>query len=224
MKVMTSVKRGFVILSALLIAMLMVVVVITVCEDKEPEVTIPVMEAQAIGQRPLVPYLVYLETEDLEADEWCVLVDLSDYGNFPHARTNVINLKQIQHGGVLSETTHWDIRFGVVITVGTTLSQVEWFHTDHRLRTTQWHWVWDLPEHGLSLEINGAGDALQNVASVEYTVTNAITTSTNMCSPVKVADSVTTTIGIGDLIVYFEETEASGYLDHSTINVAYNTE
>lgn len=190
--------------------------------EDEPVITMGPITTQAIAG-PKVPYYAFLETKDIVTPTWYLLVDLSDATNYPHVGTTSINLKQIQHSGVLSNATHWDIKFGVVITVGTTNSLIKWIHTDHRVRTTQYHWNWDLPEHGLDLSIKNE-EELRFVASVETTNTAFITTSTAISSPVEAAGAVTTTAGIGDLIMYVEEVGPSGHISHTSVGISYNTQ
>lgn len=176
-----------------------------------------------IGPRPLVPYLAFLEVDDLTASTWYVLVDLDDNTNFPHFRTNTAVLKQLHYTGVLSDATHWDIKFGVVITMGDAASLVDWFHTSHRVRTTQFDEKWTLPEHGLNLYVNTTGEKLWFMASSEYTTTMAVTTTTALESPVTETDVVTTYAEVGDIIMYIEEIDAGGQMDCS-VGVSYGTE
>lgn len=188
--------------------------------SEEPEV-IGGFEIQSAV--PRIPYFAYLEIADLEASTWYILVDLSDEENFPHVGTTVINLKQLNYTGVLSEATHWDMHFGVVGELGDSTTYVEWFHVAHRVRNTQFDEKWTLPEHGLNLALDSS-DELRFVATTEFTNTAAVTTTTALESPVTESGVVTTTAGDGDLILYVEEIESGGYFEHLSLGVAYDTE
>lgn len=177
----------------------------------------------AIGPRPLVPHFAFLEVDDLTASTWYSLVDLSDVTNFPHIGTNSIVLKQLHYTGVLSAAGHIDLKFGVVITMGDEASLVKWFHTSHRVRTTQFDEKWTLPEHGLNLYVNETAEELRFVATTEYTTTVAITTTTALESPVTESDVITTYADVGDLILYIEEIDAGAHADFS-VGTAYSTE
>ncbi len=182
-------------------------------------------EAEAGIVGPRVPFYTFLEVCDLTADGWYSLVDLDDNANFPHFLTNNIVLKQLHYTGVLSETGHWDLRFGVVITVEDTGSGIEWFHTSHRVRNTQFDTGITLPEHGLNLYVNETTEKLGFVATTEYTSTAAITTTTALESPVTETDVITTYVEVGDIIMFVEEAAGTGDpgIDLS-IGVAYDTD
>lgn len=181
------------------------------------------VEAAVVG--PRVPYYSFLEIQDLDVSRWYVLVDLDDRANWPHAVTNTAVLKQINYTGVLSEADHWDLKFGVVITMGDDASLINWFHTSHRIRDTQFDIDLSLPEHGLNLMVNETDEDLWFVASKEYTTTVAITASTALTSPVMVAGVITTYAEVGDIILYVEEVEAAADpgIDLS-VGVAYDTD
>ena len=180
--------------------------------------------AAAIGPRPNIPFYTFLEIEALEASTWYSLVDLDDRTNFPHFNTNSAVLKQIRYSGVLSAATNWNVNFGVVIPIGDGGCLIDWIHSFHRVRSTQFETEWDLPEHGLSLLVNTTGDELWFAATKEYTVTAAITTTTALESPVTESNVITTYAGIGDIIMYVEEVESGGYFEHLSVGTAYNTE
>lgn len=186
------------------------------CLDRAQDVPIA---AQSIGERPLVPFEAFVSVSDLEASKWYILVDISDNTNYPHARTNSINLKQLSHTGVLSNTTHWDVKFGVAGTVLTTGVYIEWIHIGHRVRNTQYHWDWALPEHGLNLAVKSDG-TLWNVASAAVTTTALITSSTVLST----AGTYSNTVGVGDLVLFVEEVESGGYFDHLSAGALYGTE
>jgi len=170
-----------------------------------------------------VPYHTFLEIEDLQASTWYVLVDLSDATNFPHARTNSINLKQVDYTGVLSDTTEWDVHLGVVGEVTTSTAHIRWIRIDHHVRNDQIETMWVLPEHGLNLTLK-VTDTLMFVASVAYTDTAAVTTTTVLESPVTESGVVTTVAAAGDLVLFIEEVEAGGTIEHLSTGVSYDTQ
>lgn len=213
------------IMLALALALAFAVLGVVLCGKQNMELAedVVVVETQATSGRQKVPYYAFLEVDDLTASTWYSLVDLSDATNFPHFRTSEIILKQLHYTGVLSDVTHMDLKFGVVITIGDEASLIRWFHTSHRLRATQFDEKWTLPEHGLNLYADETAEELRFVATTEYTTTVAITTTTALESPVTEADVVTTTADVGDLILYIEEIDAGAHADFS-IGTAYNTE
>jgi len=61
------------------------------------------------------------------------------------------------------------------------------------------------------------------VATEEYTLTVAVTTTTALESPVTEAGVITTYAEVGDIIMYVEEVDAGGHIDLS-VGVAYDTQ
>lgn len=181
-----------------------------------------VVESQALAG-PKVPYYAFLDIEDLETSTWYSLVDLDNRTNFPHYRANSVVLKQLHYTGVLSDALHFDVRFGVVITMGDDASLIDWFHVSHRVRATQFDEKWTLPEHGLNLYVNTTNEDLGFVATKEYTTTVAVTTTTALESPVTESGVVTIYAEVGDIIMYVEEVDAGGHIDLS-VGVAYDTQ
>lgn len=216
---MKKYHRGMTVLLALFMGLALSLMVIGLFEIQDTEL------AQAAVVGPRVPYYSFLEIQDLDVSRWYVLVDLDDRANWPHAVTNTAVLKQINYTGVLSEADHWDLKFGVVITMGDDASLINWFHTSHRIRDTQFDTDLNLPEHGLNLMVNETDEDLWFVASKEYTTTVAITASTALTSPVMVAGVITTYAEVGDIILYVEEVEAAADpgIDLS-VGVAYDTD
>jgi len=217
----TSGKRGLVTLFLIALAVVMAMLSLMGAGAERVEAVSDVAPVMQVG--PKVPYLSFLTVSDLEVDKWYVLIDLDDAANSPHARTGSINLKQIVQAGVLSEATHWDIQFGVVGTVSTSTTHIEWIHRDHRVRSTQWHTNWFLPEHGINLTVRDDG-TLMFVATASYTDTVFITSSTSLSSTISSGGVVTTTPEVGDLIMFVEEIETGGYLTHLSVGVLYNTQ
>jgi hypothetical protein len=209
---MTKIQR----IALMLAIALFAVASLVGCLAREPEELVTI---QSIGNRPLVPCEAFVEVNELDTDKWYILIDISDNANYPHARTGSINLKQLSHTGVLSETTHWDIKFGVVGSVNITETYVEWIHIDHRVRTTQFHWDWTLPEHGLNLAVKSDG-TLWNVATVAVTTATGITTTT----PISTAGIYSNNVGIGDLIMFVEEIDPGGFIKHLSVGALYGTE
>lgn len=179
--------------------------------------------APQVAVRPLAPYFAHLDVVGVAADTWYILVDLSDSTNFPHYRTNNIVLKQLGYTGVLSEATQFDVRFGVVGSVDNTETYVEFFHTMHGLRTTQFDERWTLPEHGLNLYVS-SDDTAYFVATREITTTVAVTTTTVLDSPVYESGVVTPTVGVGDIVMYLKEVVVADNAIDISVGVAYDTE
>lgn len=177
----------------------------------------------AIGPRPLAPCLSHISMEDQDETGWFLLVDVSDNKNYPHYSTNVIILKEIAYTGLLTAATHWDVSFGIIGEVGDSNTYVEFFYTTCRNKIAQFDEKWVVPEHGLSMRVL-SDDTLQFVASMEYTSTTAITTTTIMSSPVTLSDVISPVAGIGDLVMLVHEREAGGYLEHLSVGIFYGTE
>jgi len=214
--------RWLTILLALALALAALSAVLGALGTAKPDdmVELPPIEAQALAG-PKVPYYAFLDVEDLEASSWYSLVDLDDRTNFPHYQINSAVLKQLHYTGVLSDATHWDLQFGVVCAISDNGADVEWFHTSHRVRATQFDEKWTLPEHGLNLVVTS--EKIQFVATEEYTLTVAVTTTTALESPVTEAGVITTYAEVGDIIMYVEEVDAGGHIDLS-VGVAYDTQ
>jgi len=176
------------------------------------------VEPQAVvSNRPLTPYLCSLETE-VDADAWFLLVDLSDRVNYPHVRTDRIILKSIRIAGDLSDAKHWHWQVGVVTAVDAAGTDVEWLMGGARNRLAQFDERWELPEHGLSLEvINGTVDSL---ATNMVTTTVEITTGTYLSTCLTISGTLP---GVGDLILHLDEISDTATLDFF-ITTGYDTE
>ena len=214
------------VLLALIVGLVSTLVVVGLFEMQNAELAddVVVMESQAVVG-PKVPYYAFLEIEDQTASTWYVLVDLDDRTNFPHYQTNSAILKQLSYTGVLSEADHWDMRFGVVCALSDNGADVKWFHTAHRVRNTQFDASLELPEHGLNLVVDTSDEDLQFVATKEYTLTTAITTTTALESPVTESGVITTFAEVGDILMYVSEDDGAPDpgIDLS-VGVAYDTD
>lgn len=188
---------------AFLVAMVLVVGLVT-CVASTPCPV--VVETQAVTNRPLTPYLTYLESQD-DADTWYILVDLSDHTNYPHVHTNRIILKSLRFAGDLGEAARWHYSVGVVTAVGDAATDIEWIWGGACVDVTQFDERWQLPEHGLSLSVVSA--SLDRVATFETTSTASVTTTTEISTTV----GVTGTVGVGDLILFMDEISNTTTID-----------
>lgn len=209
-------------LTTMLVAMLLLVIlaVIMLSSCKTTLESEEQIDVQGIGKRPLTPYLTsyFAEVDD---DAWAILIDLDDRANWPHVLTNKIILKQVQIGGDLSDVAHWHNCIGVVTDIATDGVDIEWIYSSVRVRANQFDFDWTLPEHGLSLSV--VGDTLDRVLTSELTTTVAITSGTNLPSPLGAADVVTVTAEVGDLILFTQETITGSTL-HLFVETSYDTE
>lgn len=171
---------------------------------------------QSIGTRPLVSCLAYYE-ESITADRFVILVDLSDNTNYPHYKTNSIIIKSLRVSGNLSAAMKWHYNVGVVTAVTTSTTTIEWIHGAPIYRSMFFDERWQLPEHGLSLEV--ASGELARVATLEVLSTGVITSSTEISTTV----AVTGVVGVGDLILYTNEISDTATLD-LVVSVEYDTE
>ncbi len=208
-------ERFLVLLAALVIALGLVAVLVG-CLAETP---VPPVEgdfsAQAVGLRPLTPYLTHLYTE-VSTDTWYVLVDLSDTTNYPHIHTNSIVLKSLHYAGDLGTATHWDWNVGVVVTTNITTTSLEWIMRAPRNRLAQFDESWMIPEHGLNLLVEN--ETLPFVGTI-VSETNAITSSAILTG----SAYITGTIGVGDLILYLDEAADNVEL-HFAMCTMYDTE
>ena len=178
-----------------------------------------VVEAKPEAQyvRPHVPYLVHYRADEATEDQWGIIIDLSDYTNYPHHNTNRIILKSLQVNGVLTDTEKWQLSLGVVVTSTATGTGVQWIHENTRYTATQFDYDWTLPEHGLNLMVSS--DTLPFVFTTEVTATTTITSGTVITA----TSSVTATVGVGDLIGFVDEIEDGASL-YVSVDVGYDTE
>lgn len=202
----------------ILLALLMGILLAS-CLDTppEPEGEIAV---QASYSRPLVPYATHYYAEASE-DHWAILVDLDDATNYPHIQTNQIVLKRLQFAGALSSAKEWETYVGVATSVATTGVNIEWLHCATRLTATQFDYDWELPEHGLNLEV--VSDDLLYVLTGEVTTTTSITSETHLPSPYGTAAAVTVTVEAGDLVLFMREVVTDATL-HLYVDTMYHTE
>ena len=174
------------------------------------------VEIQAIGRRPLTPYMAYYFA-DASADTWVILVDLSDRVNYPHVLTNKIILKSLHYAGDLDAAMYWHIQVGVVTAVTTATTDIEWIYGAFKTEDAQFDERWQLPEHGLSLSVVNA--SLDRVATFETVSTAVITSSTEISTTI----GVTGTVEVGDLILFTEEISDTAILNLD-MNIGYDTE
>ena len=207
-------KYGKVLLTVIL-AMLLVISVVVGC-DRKAEPVEGDFSAQAVGLRPLVPYLAYYE-ETLSADKWVILIDLSDRANYPHVHTSRIILKSLRYAGDLNAAKRWRWEVGVVTAVTTATTDIEWIAGGERVTAVEFDERWQLPEHGLSLSV--VGGSLDRVATLEVVSTSSVTSTTELSTTV----GVTGTVGVGDLILHTDEITNTGLL-HFTVSAGYDTE
>jgi len=202
------------ILLSVLLASLLLVGVVVGCVRKPAPVGGD-FGAQAVGLRPLSPYLTHLYTE-VTTDTWYVLVDLSDTTNYPHIHTNSIILKSLHYAGDMASATHWDWNVGVVTAIATNTTNIEWVTGGVRTKAAQFDERWQLPEHGLNLLVSGG--VLPFVGTI-VSDTTMITSGTVLSG----SAYITTTLAVGDLILYLDE-ELGNVEFHFTCDTAYDTE
>lgn len=176
------------------------------------------VELQAIGRRPLTPYLSYCDLGGLQADKYVILVDLSDRVNYPHVLTNRIILKNLRTVGNLSSAVKWSYEVGVITAVGDTDIDVEWIHGSPIYRSMFFDERWQLPEHGLSLSVVGA--SLDRVATNSVSAIATITTSVYVSTCRVISGTLP---GVGDLILFMDEISDTATFDFF-IDVGYDTE
>lgn len=197
-----------------LVAMIMVAGLVT-CVAPTP---VEEVETLGIGRRPLAPCLSHCDLEDLTADKYVILVDLSDNVNYPHYKTNMIVLKSLRAVGNLSGAVDWRYEVGVITAVTTATTSVEWIHGAPVFRSMYFRELWWPPEHGLSLEVRNA--TLENVATNAVSAIGTITTSVYV-STCRVISGVLP--GVGDLILFVDEISDTAALDFY-IDVGYDAE
>lgn len=179
---------------------------------------VPVVEPQAASSRPLAPCLSHCDLEDLSADKYVILVDLSDTTNYPHYKTNRIILKNIQYVGNLSAAMSWRYRVGVIVAVDDTDINVEWIAASSLKRSMYFNESWWPPEHGLSLEVRNA--TLENVATNSVSAIATLSTTTYISTCLVGAGALP---GVGDLILFTDEISDTATLDFF-IDVGYDAE
>lgn len=174
------------------------------------------VETQAVGNRPLTPYIVFLQ-EEFSNDKYIILVDLSDNTSYPHVLTNKIILKSVRAAGCLSAIKTWRYSIGVVTAVTDSATTIEWIWGGCHKKDTQFDERWQLPEHGLSLAV--VGGELNRVATLEISSVATITTTTELSTTV----GITGVVGVGDLILYTNEISDTATLDVA-VTTSYDTE
>lgn len=200
-----------------MIVMLAVTVGLTIVQRRQASVPVDVVVARrAVGNRPLVPCMAFLETEETD-DAWFILVDLNDRINYPHALENRIILKSLRVSGNLSDAIEWNMTVGIVTAVTTATTDIEWVWGANLQRAMFFDERWQLPEHGLSLLVTGG--SLENVATFETASTAVITSGTEISTTV----GVTGTVEVGDLIMFTDAVTTTSTLNLD-VNVGYATE
>lgn len=171
--------------------------------------------AQAIGPRPLTPYMSHYYTQTATGD-WAILIDLSDRTNYPHIHTNSIVLKGLRVNGAVANDMEWRVEIGVVTIVDTSGITVEHIALLPLVDASTFGGEWPISEHGINLLVSG--DSLPRVATNSVTGT-ALVTSTVMIEGVEGA----TMPEVGDLILYSREISGTDTMRLS-ISTLYDTE
>jgi len=169
----------------------------------------------------------FLRKVDLAATEAFVLVDLSDTGSFPHTETGRIRLYSLTLSIEKETDGQYLLKFGVITEVDATNGSAYWFYivddeyignpTDSTDRLAQ-KLTWD---GGIDLEIDTVGEIFENIISnTEMADDVAWQTDVSLDSPKGDTQSPP---GVGDLVMYLEETAGAGTISFSVL-VEYITE
>lgn len=174
-------------------------------------------------------YAVTLGAEAIAASTPYVLVDLSDITNFPHGNTAEIHLLGLILTTEKASDGAFDIWLGVVTENDATDGSVTWvhcFHVEHVFNATDdddryareidFTLGGSIPE---GINLNVTSGALTKFASNLTQADNASwQNDVNRTSPV----GATTKPGVGDLVMWVEETADGGTLDFC-ITAIYST-
>lgn len=165
-----------------------------------------------------------LGLEAVAATTGYVLVDLSDTTNFKHTDENVIHLLGLVLSAEKASDGAYDIWVGVITEVDGTNGSAHWLHCWHLQSmdnatdsTDRFNGSVDFTANGanpngLNLEIDktAAAEKPRHFLSNEVLAGSTVfQNDQNMTSPA----GATTKPGVGDLVVYVEETGGTGTID-----------
>ena len=165
-------------------------------------------------------YAATLGIEALDASTPYVLVDLSDTTNFPHNGTAEIILCGLALNAEKASDGQFDIWVGVVIENDGTDGTAKWIHCFHLESVVNPTDSTDRRSFEIDFSrgspVPGGLDLKVTSGALVYVVTNLSQAShanwkndTNRVSPV----GATTKPGVGDLVVWVEETGGTGTID-----------
>lgn len=165
-------------------------------------------------------WVASLGAEAVAASTPYVLVDLSDTTNFPHSEANWINLLQLILNSEKATDGAFDIWIGVIIENDATNGTAKWLHVFHLESVDNPTDSTDRFAQTIDFTAGGANPDGVNCQVTSGVLVHVVTNQQqadstnwqndeNRTSPV----GATTKPGVGDLVVWVEETADGGTLD-----------
>lgn len=186
-----------------------------------------------MGEYRADTFTVNLGAEGVSDDTGYVLVDLSDTTNYPHTKTNSLNLLGLHLSSEVHTDATVDYWIGVVYEVDATNGSVKMLdvlHQEHvdnatdstgRMVLSRDYTLGGAVPHGINCQVNSAGTGLSAFVGNQSLADSTVwQTDVGLASPVGAGGGATGKPGAGDLVLYVEEVGGSGTIDFS-ITVTY---
>lgn len=170
-------------------------------------------------------FTVNLGAEAIDTSTGYILVDLSDTTNFPHTKTNSLNLLGLHMDAEKKSDGVFDFWIGVIYEVDATNGSVQWLdvlHFEHiaanatettdRMVVSRDYTLGGAVPHGINCQVNSLGTGLTGfVGNQKQADSTTWQTDVDMVNPA----NTTNHSGAGDLVLWVEEVTNGGSVDFS---------